>query len=106
MYACVKPICFESIWKTLAEDTDKILMVKINMIAHSYAMFYWACHAISLKPGQQNLITLSWNWFAIASTKWMLVEYSLHLYMDYIAEKYSVLKFIYVLPGSRRNLMH
>lgn len=40
--------------KTLAEDTDKILMVKINMIAHSYTMFYWACHAISLKPGQQD----------------------------------------------------
>ena len=103
MYACVKPICFESIWKTLAEITDKILMVKINTIAHSYRMFYWTCHAISLKPGHK-MITLSWNCFAIASTKWMLVEYSLHLYI--VTFLNIVLKFIYVLPGSRRNLMH
>ena len=104
MYACVKPICFESVWKTLAENTDKILMVKINTIAHSYTMFYWTCHAISLKPGHLKMITLSWNCFAIASTKWMLVEYSLHLYIVTLLS--IVLNFIYVLPGSRRNLMH
>ena len=99
MNAYVKPICFESIWKTLAENSDKILMVKINTIAHSYRMFYWTCHAVSLKAGHLKMITLSWNCFAIASTKWMLVEYSLHLHI--VTFLSIILKFMSCLVPER-----